>query len=736
MRSRPIAILLLGSLLGEPVPPAPAQQSSPPVFGIGTAAVVVDVVARDKKGKLITDMKREDFEVFEDGARQAIESFAVVDRRRSAPPTPAGLQAAAAAPVLATPEALEAPPDPTVLAFIFDRLGPEARRTAKQSALAYLDHGRREGDLVAVFSTGLALGTVQDFTNDTERIRAAIDQASATVGTPYTGTREASRTLSDFQTRVETATDAIAGAGAGQGGAQTAAANASALSSGLSVERDMANITLRMLRTAERLERDQAGFATTNSLLAIVEGLQRIPGRKTVVFFSEGMSIPPAVEAQFSSVVHTANRGNVSIYTVDAAGLRTASTAAESRDELNAAATRRMQLLGREETGGSLTSYFEFNEDLLRLNPHSGLTRLADLTGGFLIKDTNDAAEGFRQIAEDMRFHYVLGYNPTNAAYDGKFRNISVKVKRSGVELHARKGYFAIRPGESSPLLPYEIPALAFSDRSPAAADFPLGAAGLSFPEPARPGLVPVVAEVPASALTFAQASTKDKAREGDHFADFAIVARIRDASQAEVRRLSQRYTLSAAPKDLDRARQGNILFYREADLPPGRYSLEVVAYDAKGSKGAVRRSTIEVTNTPARQPGLSSIVVVQRVEPLPPSEAAGSNPLISGGAVLYPNLGTSLSRASAKAVGFFFTAYPGDSTASGTKATIEVLRADGTALGRIPTDLPAADAQGRVQYAGALPIDPFTPGSYTLKVTYGEGGQAVTRSAPFTVTE
>ena len=90
------------------------------------------------------------------------------------------------------------------------------------------------------------------------------------------------------------------------------------------------------METFDVLERDQQGYATSNSLLALVNSMRALPGRKSVIFFSEGLAIPPAVVAQFRSVIDTANRANVSIYAMDAAGLRTESTSKETRDNINA----------------------------------------------------------------------------------------------------------------------------------------------------------------------------------------------------------------------------------------------------------------------------------------------------------------------------------------------------------------------------------------------------------------
>jgi hypothetical protein len=100
---------------------------------------------------------------------------------------------------------------------------------------------------------------------------------------------------------------------------------------------------------------------------------------------------------------------------------------------------------GRDYTDGAMSKQLERNEDLLRADPHSGLGELSEETGGFLVRDTNDLRAGFRKIDADMRFYYALAYEPVNQNYDGSFRKIEVKVRRPGVKVRARKGYFAIQ---------------------------------------------------------------------------------------------------------------------------------------------------------------------------------------------------------------------------------------------------------------------------------------------------
>jgi hypothetical protein len=103
----------------------------------------------------------------------------------------------------------------------------------------------------------------------------------------------------------------------------------------------MLQMQQRMLETFDTLERDQRGYATANGLLAVVSGMRNMPGRKAIIFFSEGLSIPPNVQERFLAVVAAANRANVSIYSMDAAGLRTESTLREARDEVFAAGSAR-----------------------------------------------------------------------------------------------------------------------------------------------------------------------------------------------------------------------------------------------------------------------------------------------------------------------------------------------------------------------------------------------------------
>jgi VWFA-related protein len=737
----------------EPAAPPARPEPSIPVFGTESSVVLLDVIVRDRRGRLVRDLTPADFEVFEDGERQPLTAFRLVDGGRirvlpvdgpSAGPSDA--QGGAVPPEVrpsAAPQAQETTPTPTppraseaagtdavptpcVIAFLFDRLSARGRDTARKAALAYTKRGHVDGDIVGVFALDLALHTLQPFTTDLDSVRAAFERAGILAQTAYADVRDKERELASDARRLE---QSLAGLGVGT----TADTSASTAAMNLSVQREFALLQAGMLRSFDRLERDQQGFASTNGLLALVNGLKVLPGRKTIVFFSEGLTISSNVLAQFRSVIASANRSNVSVYAIDAGGLRIESGTEEARKELVATADRRLAQEGRgflDSSDGALTQGQERAEDLLRLNPQASLGQLAEETGGFLVADTNDTARGFQRIQEEMRSYYLLSYSPTNTSFDGRFRTISVKVHRPHVEVHSRKGYFAVAPDTSVPVRTFENPVLAQLDRRPRPSDFPIAATALSFPESSRPGRVPVMVELPASALTY----TLDP--DGQTYrAEFSVVARIRDARGREVDRLSRDYPLAVPADKIEAAKGGDVLFFQETDLAPGRYTLEAGAWDSVGKKASVRTATVTVPGFHQGDLRLSSLVLLRRVEKLGPLERGTDNPLYYGETIVYPNMGEPFHKSVTPNVGFFFSAYEDPGHTPPREAVVEILK-DGALAARQGIPLPGPEPTGRIQRAGAVPVESLPPGEYTLRVTVSNDTESASQRARFVIEE
>jgi hypothetical protein len=460
--------------------------------------------------------------------------------------------------------------------------------------------------------------------------------------------------------------------------------------------------------------------------------MRAVPGRKSVIFFSEGLQIPTNVQTQFISVIDAANRSNVSIYPMDAAGLRTESTQKETREGiLNASRDNLNRNPSRDTSDGPMMAMLERNEDLLRADPHSGLGTLAEQTGGFLIANTNDLRGGFTRIDSDMRNYYMLTYVPTKDTFDGKFREIGVKVRRPGVTVSSRKGYYAVRTSPGVPVLTYETPVLTALESTPVPNAFPLRTASFRFPDAARPGLAPVVVSVPTSGLTFQPAADGKTYRS-----DFTVLVRFKDQAGQVVQKMSQHYELNGPVDQMERAKLGEVLFYREPDLEPGVYTVEAVAYDALSQKASVRLSTLDQPKVDLDALRVSSLLIVRRGEKVPESERIPGSPLYIGDTLLYPNLGEPLVKGTDKELGFYLVVYPaqgGGAPQAGASATLELLQG-GQSLARIPLELAPPQPDGRILQVSRIPIEALPAGTYELRVAVQQAGRTEVRSATFKV--
>ena len=341
-----LALALAGTIvLAQQAQPTTTTQATP-TFAAGGTAVVVDVVVRDKGGKPVTDLKAADFELLEDDVPQTIGDVALV-----APTPPAGAPGAAVpmTPAGAPSVATNSVSAPTFVALVFDRLSPEGRALAHKGAMTYLDT-TRDNDFAGVYVVSNSLEMIQTYTTDRTRLKKALDEAATRATANFS--KNADRPFKAFgDTNPATSMTASAeergpatgatltnpGGGVSALPGQPSQGNSTNVAAGFDAV--LQRVVNRTEATYESMMRDQQGYATTDGLMAIIDALSVLPGRKTVVFFAEGLAIPPAVQARFDSVVATANRSNVSVYTVDSAGLRVHSSQTETAANINALGT-------------------------------------------------------------------------------------------------------------------------------------------------------------------------------------------------------------------------------------------------------------------------------------------------------------------------------------------------------------------------------------------------------------
>ena len=714
----------------EPVPQKPED-----VLRVRTNEVRLDIVVKDKKGHAVTDLTPADFEVLEDGVSQRIQSFRFVNREAPVAPLDSNpnrnadrKESETGVPSTPTPPRRTTP---GVTALVFDRLSPEARSLARKAGIAYSQEGMAAGDFTGVFRIDQTLNTIQTFTDNSEFVKTAIERATTAAPSNYVSGAQKMRDLGDQNIALDrTASSSATAAQVAGASRDSAGASAAGQASGLAAaQQEFNQMQSRMLEQFEALERDQQGFATINGLLAVINPMRNLPGRKTIIFFSEGIMLPTSVQMKFPAVISAANRANVAIYTIDSAGLRTEGGQEEAARELNSIAAQRMQQQSRGNdrgVNGPYTKSLERNEDLLRFDPRSGLGQLADQTGGFLIHDTNDLGNGLRRISDDMHGYYMMTYTPKNQDYNGQFRRINVKLNRSNVELQTRKGYYAIESAGQFPILDYEAPAIAAArNANPDANPFPFHGAALSYPAPSQPGLTLIVAEAPMSAFNFTTSADKKT-----YSADFSILALVKDGNGEIVQKVSKHYPLTGTIDQLESARKEQLLFYRETQLPAGSYTVEMIAYDEPTGKTSIRESSLDIAALDETRPRLSSVSVLKRAERLTPEEQKRDQPFHFSELIVYPNLGEGISKKAGQ-LAFFVTVWtPKGSTAN---LTFVILK-NGRSIGKSSAQLPAPDEQGRIKYASSFSLDDFQPGTYELQVIVSDGKNSATRSTNFTL--
>jgi hypothetical protein len=367
----------------------------------------------------------------------------------------------------------------------------------------------------------------------------------------------------------------------------------------------------------------------------------------------------------------------------------------------------------------------ERTEDVLRKDPRTSLTILAEGTGGFLVDNTNDLARGLQSIDTDRRFHYLLTYTPKNLDFNGEWRKIEVRVPlRRRVTVRSRSGYLAVRTPPGMLLRSHEGPALAALDASPPPAAIPLRPAALAFPT-STGTMIGVLAAVSNDALAF-------QAGEDGFRAELTVLTVIRDQEGIVVRKASQPYQLAGPHDQLANARAGEILFFRQPVLPPASYTLHAVAYDPLSRRAGVSRVPFTIPGPSPSGIEAGSLTLFARVERYTPDAPdAAPNPFVIDDALIHPNLGEPFRKSPGATLGFLIAVRVPDDVRPA--ARLEVMQG-GRPLAELPLQIDAPDPDGIVRPTGRLPLDPFPPGTYTLRVSLESGTERIVREAPFTV--
>lgn len=397
-----------------PSPPPQQPQAQPPAnqeptFRAGINYVAVDVIVSDRKDAPVVDLKREDFEVFEDGKPQPIEQFRLV---RISSVTGAGEPARRVR--TRDDELMEAARDDVrIFAILLDDYHTRklTALSVKEPLTKFLQTQLSPNDLVALVYPLTPVSEIL-FTNDHASIARAVQNFEGRKF-DYTPRNRFEEEYARYPTteveriRNEVVMDALSAIAVRMGSMRQGRKSIIYVSEGLTV-------TL-----PPQMQRRNAQNPIEPIEAAALAGVQDSPQQQTNEAFSQAV-----LDLRLREVFRDVNRNNASIYSLDPRGL------AVFEYDIDAV------------PGGAAIS-FQSDRRSLQMTQDT-LRTMSEQTDGRAIVNRNSLDQGLAQIVRDASSYNLLGYNSTQAQNDGKFHEIKVRVKRSGVDVRARKGYWAL----------------------------------------------------------------------------------------------------------------------------------------------------------------------------------------------------------------------------------------------------------------------------------------------------
>ena len=706
------------------VPQSPSQQVRPDQTATtlrSTAQeVILDMVFRDKKGRPLRNVRSEEIHVLEDGVEQKLTSFRLVEGNSAA-----AAKASSSAKVAegASPQ-LDPIREVRLVTLVFEGLDQEQKQFFRQTLRDLLDMAPEQNLYFSIMAIDQALHLIQPFTSDHAALLKSVDQSMMWSFTQYRNqSTEMKERLRQTLSSGESGGQSSVTGDLSQPPVftQTQDPSQSRNQNSAILNWKMAKAQYDEIRSVEAADREDNARTTMAALMGLVQAQSELPGRKVVLYFNPWLYVSDSVKEQYAKLISTANRANVTFYTVDPKGLVTWSQNKEGR-ELLSGATGEIRweqmkpddgLATKEEVLASETA-----ETALRTNPLEWLRDLAQQTGGATIGETNDWKAPLRAVMEEVHNYYEAAYIPHIAAYDGKFRKISVRVDRPDVVVHTRSGYFALPQPKSGPQFSaYETPLINAMNMATPPADIPFQAAAERFNDHGPKIEYMVTLEAPLKGFTFTP-----KPDQKNVAVDAAMLAFVRNSSGEIVDRFNKDLAVQVALDKLEAYKAGNLIQTFPIELSPGTYTLEAVIMDRNNNKVGVEKSVLTVPAA-SNKLAMSDVVVVRRIDALRDNEMLDA--FYFPGGKIVPTLTRRLKGGPGNTLPFYFTVYPDRTLKDVVKLTISFYK-DGEYVGEAE-EVPLPEMQdGRIPYIANLPADDFRPGAYEIHIGVTQGNSEV----------
>ncbi|HKP37837.1 MAG TPA: VWA domain-containing protein [Pyrinomonadaceae bacterium] len=580
----PILILaLLTTVTGQK--PEPSPQQNPPgeddVVRVTTSLVQIDVTVTDRDGRQVTDLRPEDFEVFEDGRQQTLSNFSYIGLEG----TSLASQPSEIAPKSRDKNALPVPPVRLrpeqvrrAFALVVDDFGmdPASMHFARKALRKFVDEQMETGDLVAILRTSSGVGALQQFTTNKRQLHAAIDriQWSPRYGSSLTG----------FSLGDETESVSIDGSRSQNDG--------SLAPDGLSEIEDLRDGLFKVGALA--------------ALEYITRGLKELPGRKAVILMTGGLPIGDASRTNdrtltaLDRLIELANRSSIVYYTIDARGLETLNfTAADAG--------------GWPHNSGRLLSSLRASS----FNSQGGMRYLAEQTGGTSFYNNNNLSAGIKRAIEDLKGYYLLAYRPDASTFDSRtgkrrFHKLTVKVKRSDLKVRTRAGFIGVADEQllTAPRVgTTRREQLINAVNSPfSSGDIEVRLTSLFANNASRGSYIRSLLRIDAAALQFKEMP------DGWHEAVVDVMAVTFDGDGRVVDQASGTETVRARGQTYDRLLRDGLIYVLNVPLKrAGGYQLRLAVRDATTERTGSANQFIEVPDFKKKRLALSGIALMGR---------------------------------------------------------------------------------------------------------------------------
>ena len=692
-----IVVFFSSALAGQQArPPAGPTDPQAPTFKVQAEYVEVDVQVTDQKATFIGGLKKEDFEVLEDGKPQTIATFSLVD----IPVERSGQPVSAQSSIEPDVRANERRFDGRVYVVMLDDLHIDFTRTilVKNAMRRFIEQHLGSNDLMAITLTGGQTNAAREFTSNKRALLTAIDtfmgqqcrSFEKDSGCPI-------RSLDVF--------DPVAAGPA---------------------------IPPRVVD-----ERRYDARRTMSLLKQTADWFNGVRGRKkTLILVSEGIDYDPRDSAGIPDIddaIASAARSNVSIYAFDPRGLSliTEDTMpAESRattlsiEETQAAAARPP---GSPSPGTSLDTLVKaFTTDVMRAQ--TTLRALADGTGGFAAIGTNNVKGAFNRIVAENSRYYVLAYYPPAHPSDGKFHRIEVRVKRPGVTIRSRRGYAS--PKGNAP-----APAQVSTERQTSLAlnealNSPIQVSDIRM----RVYAAPFRAASSASVVFGIELVGRDLTLESNSPLEIAYDAVDRAGKSHGAR--SDRMMLNVEPNRRASVQQTGLRVLNRMDLSPGQYQLRIAAHDPTRRVSGSVVYDLEVPDFDHLPLSMSGLLLISKSGSA--MLAARVDEQIRSMLPAPPDAVRTFPQSDELAV--FAEVYddPGAPTHSIDINTAVRSDTGVVVFERAETHASSVQQKGTYRHTMRIPVRNLGPGEYVLSVEAKSdlnGAQAVVRRVPFTVT-